>query len=44
MNNFAGINQVYGAYFSQPYPARETEEVKRLPKDVNVEISVIAVK
>ena len=49
MNNFAAINEVYGQYFTAetglPYhPARETVEVARLPKDVNVEISVIAVQ
>jgi 2-iminobutanoate/2-iminopropanoate deaminase len=48
MNNFAAINEVYGRFFTEnpgmPYhPARETVEVARLPKDVNVEISVIAV-
>lgn len=44
MGNFASVNKIYGAYFSDNYPARETVEVSRLPKDVNVEISVIAVK
>jgi len=44
MNNFSEINQVYGSYFTGIAPARETVEVSRLPKDVNVEISVIAVK
>jgi 2-iminobutanoate/2-iminopropanoate deaminase len=43
LNNFASINQVYGSYFTQSPPARETVEVSRLPKDVNVEISCIAV-
>lgn len=43
MNNFAAINEVYGRFFSDNPPARETVEVARLPKDVNVEISVIAV-
>lgn len=43
MNNFAAINEVYGQFFSENPPARETVEVARLPKDVNVEISVIAV-
>jgi len=43
MNDFAVINEVYGAYFNaETAPARETVEVARLPKDVNVEISVIA--
>ena len=43
LNNFALINNVYGSYFGQTPPARETVEVSRLPKDVNVEISCIAV-
>ena len=42
MNNFATINQVYGESFADNPPARETVEVSRLPKDVNVEISCIA--
>jgi 2-iminobutanoate/2-iminopropanoate deaminase len=42
MANFVRINKVYGAYFERDFPARETVEVSRLPKDVNVEISVIA--
>ena len=45
MNNFAAINGVYGKYFEEATaPARETVEVARLPKFVNVEISMIAVK
>lgn len=40
---FAQVNEVYGSYFSADYPARETVAVKGLPKDVNVEISMIAV-
>lgn len=44
MNNFGAINEVYGQFFSENPPARETVEVARLPKDVNVEISVIAVQ
>ena len=44
MNNFAQINEVYGAYFSDNFPARETVEVACLPKNVNVEISAIAIK
>ncbi len=43
MNNFAAINGVYGEYFTANPPARETVEVARLPKDVNVEISCVAV-
>ncbi len=44
MNNFPLVNDVYGSYFAKQPPARETVEVSRLPKDVNVEISCIAVK
>ncbi|CAM3343198.1 RidA family protein [Zobellia roscoffensis] len=45
MNQFTEVNEVYGAYFdSETAPARETVEVANLPKFVNVEISVIAVK
>lgn len=45
MNNFSSINEVYGKYFdSETAPARETVEVANLPKFVNVEISMIAVK
>ena len=42
MDQFAAINSVYATYFSDAPPARETVEVVRLPKDVNVEISAIA--
>lgn len=44
MNNFPLVNETYGRFFTQSPPARETVEVSRLPKDVNVEISCIAVK
>ncbi|MFN4235127.1 MAG: RidA family protein [Bacteroidia bacterium] len=44
MNNFAKVNEVYGSYFTGNYPARETVQVAKLPLNVNVEISVIAVK
>lgn len=44
MNNFPKVNEVYGSYFKDQPPARETVEVSRLPKDVNVEISCIAAK
>ncbi|MEM7368803.1 MAG: RidA family protein [Bacteroidota bacterium] len=44
MDNFSEVNAIYGSYFSSDFPARETVEVARLPKNVNVEISVIAVK
>lgn len=43
MDNFGKINDVYGSYFDDATaPARETVQVARLPKDVNVEISIIA--
>ncbi|UII34465.1 RidA family protein [Fulvivirga ulvae] len=44
MSNFQLINSIYGKYFLQNPPARETVEVSQLPKGVNVEISCIAVK
>jgi 2-iminobutanoate/2-iminopropanoate deaminase len=44
MGQFATINEAYGQYFKTNPPARETVEVSRLPKDVNVEISCIAVR
>ena len=44
MGHFAQINAVYGSFFSDHFPARETVEVARLPKDVRVEISCIAYK
>ncbi|MFT2010418.1 RidA family protein [Pontibacter sp. 13R65] len=44
LNNFGRINETYGSYFKSNPPARETVEVSRLPKDVNVEISCIATK
>ena len=44
MNNFKDVNEIYGAAFPTNPPARETVQVSRLPKDANVEISVIAVK
>lgn len=43
MNNFSRVNEVYGSFFSQDFPARETVQVSKLPLNVNVEISVIAV-
>ena len=42
MNDFAAMNEVYGRYFTAAPPARSTVEVARLPKDVLVEIDVIA--
>ncbi len=43
MNEFPKLNAVYAQYFTQPYPARSTVEVARLPKDVLVEIEAVAV-
>ena len=43
MNQYAEINAVYAQYFSDNPPAREAVQVSRLPKDVNVEISLVAV-
>lgn len=43
MGLFAAVNEVYAKYFTQDFPARETVAVKGLPKNVNVEISMIAV-
>ena len=44
MKRFSELNEIYGKYFQREPPARETVEVSRLPKDVNVEISCVAVK
>ncbi len=45
MDNFTQINEVYGSYFNDATaPARETVQVARLPKDVNVEISMVAIR
>jgi 2-iminobutanoate/2-iminopropanoate deaminase len=44
MNNFGLVNEIYGSYFTGNFPARETVEVSVLPKNVNVEISAIAIK
>ncbi|MDB5137542.1 MAG: RidA family protein [Mucilaginibacter sp.] len=44
MQSFAQVNEVYGTYFTGQFPARETVQVAALPKNVNVEISVIAIK
>jgi 2-iminobutanoate/2-iminopropanoate deaminase len=40
---FAAMNEVYSSYFASPYPARSTVQVVKLPRDVRVEIDVIAV-
>ena len=44
MNDYSAVNQVYDKYFSENPPAREAVQVSVLPKNVNVEISIIAVK
>jgi 2-iminobutanoate/2-iminopropanoate deaminase len=44
MQNFTQVNEVYGTYFKDNFPARETVQVAGLPKGVNVEISVTAFK
>jgi 2-iminobutanoate/2-iminopropanoate deaminase len=42
INDFASVNDVYGSYFKEPYPARATVQVARLPKDARVEIDAVA--
>ena len=42
MNDFAAVNEIYGQYFAEPYPARATVQAARLPRDARVEIDVIA--
>ena len=42
MNDFQAMNAVYGSYFTEPYPARATVQVARLPRDARIEIDVIA--
>ncbi|MCX6545451.1 MAG: RidA family protein [Acidobacteria bacterium] len=42
MNDFAAMNAVYSEYFNQPAPARSTVQVARLPRDVRVEIEIVA--
>jgi 2-iminobutanoate/2-iminopropanoate deaminase len=44
MQDFAQVNEVYGTFFTSDFPARETVQVSALPKNVNVEISIIALK
>lgn len=41
MSQFAAVNEIYGKYFSSPFPARACVEVSRLPKDVKVEMDAI---
>ncbi|MBN2695218.1 RidA family protein [bacterium] len=42
MGDFSKMNEIYSQYFKEPYPAREAVQVAKLPKDVSVEISIIA--
>ena len=42
MNDFAAVNEVYGTYFTAPFPARATVQAARLPRDARVEIDLIA--
>jgi 2-iminobutanoate/2-iminopropanoate deaminase len=44
MQNFQSVNEVYGNYFTENFPARETVGVSGLPLNVNVEISVVAIQ
>lgn len=44
LNNFQKVNEIYATYFKDAAPARETVQVAALPKNVNIEISVIAIK
>lgn len=44
LDNFDKVNEIYGTYFRSNPPARETVEVSKLPKDVDIEISCIAIK
>ncbi|WRB85565.1 RidA family protein [Helicobacter pylori] len=44
LDDFAVVNEIYGSYFTEPYPARATFQVSKLPKDALVEIEAIAIK
>ncbi|KAA6500306.1 RidA family protein [Helicobacter pylori] len=44
LDDFAVVNEIYGSYFTEPYPARATFQVAKLPKDALVEIETIAIK
>ncbi len=44
LDDFAVVNEIYGSYFKEPYPARATFQVAKLPKDALVEIEAIAIK
>ncbi|MEY4094781.1 MAG: hypothetical protein RLZZ53_1980 [Acidobacteriota bacterium] len=43
LGEFAAMNEIYASYFAAPYPARSTVQVSKLPRDVRVEIDVIAI-
>ena len=42
LNDLKGMNEVYGEFFQEPYPARSTVEVARLPKELHIEIEAVA--
>ena len=42
MDEFSAVNDVYGEFFAEPYPARSTVEVARLPKELHIEIEAVA--
>jgi 2-iminobutanoate/2-iminopropanoate deaminase len=44
MDDFGAVNEVYAEFFSEPYPARSTVQVARLPKDLKVEIEAVAIR
>lgn len=44
MQDYGRVNAIYASYFKEPYPARETLQVGALPLNVNIEVSVIAMK
>lgn len=44
LDDFAVVNEIYGSYFTEPYPARATFQVAKLPKDALVEVEAIAIK
>ncbi|GAA7636643.1 RidA family protein [Helicobacter pylori] len=44
LDDFSVVNRIYGSYFKEPYPARATFQVAKLPKDALVEIEAIAIK
>ncbi|PDW20713.1 reactive intermediate/imine deaminase [Helicobacter pylori] len=44
LDDFAVVNEIYGSYFKEPYPARATFQVAKLPKDALVEIEAMAIK